>query len=285
MQPLHFNLIGAGRLGKNLALSLSSAGHLLKAIFNKQVITANQACSTLNSGKAVAYLSDLPQADIIFITTPDDVIEEIVLELASKKIIKPGSIAVHCSGVLNSDILKPLQAQGCFIASLHPLKAFRADTLDKNSFNNCDCALEGDNQATQVLSMLFKPLGANLVTIMPDKKPLYHAAAVFASNYLVTLALQALHLFKEVGIKEQEAKPIIARLMHTSLANIQDAANLSTALTGPLARGDVNTIVKHLKAQKYLSTLPLYKALSVETLPLTSLSLLQKKLLAELLRE
>ncbi|MGQ3889121.1 Rossmann-like and DUF2520 domain-containing protein [Legionella sp. CNM-1927-20] len=284
MQPLYFNLIGAGRLGKNLALSLISTGQgSLRGILNKSFTSAKQTYLLLNQGKPVASLTDLPPANITFITTPDDDIAPMALELALKKVIVPGSIVVHCSGVLSSDVLKPLQEQGCFIASFHPLKAFRADLLDQNSFKDCDCAIEGDEQAIAILATLFKPLGANLVTVDASKKTLYHAAAVLAANHLVTLAAQAIELLIEAGIQEQEAKPIITRLMQTSLTNIQCAPNLAAALTGPLVRGDINTIAKHIKAQENLSTLSLYKSLSLQALPLTTLSSAKKNLLIKML--
>ncbi|STX49945.1 Uncharacterized conserved protein [Legionella busanensis] len=286
MQSLFFNLIGAGRLGKNLALSLVSSGQIsLRAILNKKFSSAEQTQSLVNQGKPLISIMDLPSADITFITTPDDDIALIALELAQKKIVRPGSTVVHCSGVLSSEVLKPLQEQGCYIASFHPLKAFRADVVDQNCFKNCDCAIEGDEQAIVILSTLFKPLGANLVTVDASKKILYHAAAVLAANHLVTLAAQAIELFVAAGIAEQEAKPIITRLMQTSLTNIQCAPSLTAALTGPLVRGDINTIAKHINAQKNLPTLSLYKLLSLKTLPLTNLSLTQKNLLINMLTE
>ncbi|WP_131781969.1 Rossmann-like and DUF2520 domain-containing protein [Legionella gresilensis] len=286
MPSLLFNLIGAGRLGKNLALSLISSGQIsLGAILNKKFSNAEQTHSLVKQGKPVASIMDLPSADITFITTPDDDIAPIALELAQKKIILPGNIVAHCSGVLSSEVLKPLQDQGCYIASFHPLKAFRADLFDQNCFKDCDCAIEGDERAIAILSTLFKPLGANLVTIDASKKTLYHAAAVLAANHLVTLATQAIELFVEAGISEQEAKPVITRLMQTSLTNIQCAPSLTAALTGPLVRGDINTIAKHINAQENLSTLSLYKLLSLKALPLTNLSLTQKNLLINLLTE
>ncbi|STX27506.1 Uncharacterized conserved protein [Legionella beliardensis] len=286
MHTFRFNVIGAGRLGQNLAISLIKTGQAsLQAIVSKQFINAKQACLAIKAGHAIACLTDLPPADLIFITTPDDIIAQIALELADKKLVLPGSIIVHCSGVLSSDILRPLQELGCFIANFHPLKAFRKTLLDPAAFSACDCAIEGDEYALNVLATLFNPLGANLVAINPHKKAIYHAAAVLAANHLVTLATQAIELFMAAGIKEQDAKQITTRLIQTSLDNIKHTTDLSAALTGPLVRGDIMTIAKHLKAQENLSTLPLYKLLSLQSLSLTSLSAAKKELLIKMLED
>ncbi len=266
---MKFNIIGAGRLGKNIASALLSQGnHELIAICNQTPRSTTHALEELGCGIAVESLSQLPPADITFITTPDDAIASIASTLRVSN-----SIVVHCSGVLSSDVLSPLKHQNNAIASIHPLKAFRKDDLQRNALNDCYCVIEGDALAIEQINVIFTALGARVVSIQSDQKPTYHAAAVMASNYMVTLASCAMDLFTQAGLTSAQAKDITQTLMQSSLSNIQQTAMLTEALTGPLARGDINTIQKHLSAIEPAHIHALYRAAAMATLPLTSLPL------------
>lgn len=279
---MKFNVIGGGKLGKNIAIALSQSSDVkLGAIYNKHLKKAQLAIEQVGSGEAISNLNDLPAADIVFITVPDDSISTVVAYLVNHAILAPNTIVVHCSGVLSSSILKPLHQ--CLIASFHPLKAFRQDVVDKTSFQHCHCVLEGDYKAIACLTSLFSPLGALLISIHPNHKTIYHAAAVMASNYLVTLANSAISLFKESGIDDALSHEITVNLMQSSLTNIMHAPTLSSALTGPLARGDRLTISEHLTALSNPLIKELYTAAALATLPLTHLNAEQQTSLRDLL--
>jgi len=264
---LRFNIIGAGRLGKNLALSLMSRGGCeLVAVCNRRLNRAVAAVSELGSGIAVETLAALPAVDFTFITTPDDRIAGIAAEL----VISSG-IVVHCSGVLGSDVLVPLKKYGCLIASIHPLRAFRKNNLQANALQDCDCVVEGDLRAVELLTTLFTRMGARVMPINPVKKNTYHAAAVMASNYIVTLAGCAVELLMDAGLSEIQAKGMTQRLMQSSLTNLQDTTHVAEALTGPLVRGDLNTIHQHLHAITTPHIDALYRAAALATLPLINL--------------
>jgi len=281
---MQFNLIGAGRLGKNLAVVLSENSEAkLKTVCNSSLESAAQAVSLIGCGKAVATLKELPAADLTIITTPDDRIALVVNDLLQYKLINPGSIVIHCSGVLSSATLAPLRELSCAVASFHPLKAFPTGMVDKNALIDCHCVLEGDANALAILSDLFKSSGAHLMTINADKKAGYHAAAVIASNYLVTLAATAIELLNNAGIEEIAAHKMITQLMQSSLTNVQKSTKAMHALTGPLARGDMETINYHLQALKGTEMLPFYTAAALATLPLTGLTADKKESITELL--
>lgn len=268
-----FNIIGAGRLGKNVALALVKSGQAsLGGVCNQNTVRAELAIRQIGCGIAVECLEDLPAANLTFITTPDDSITRIVRDLVKKKSLSFGSLVVHCSGVLNSDILSPLREQGCHIASFHPLKAFRDGAMQADVFNRCDCVLEGDSEALEILIPMVRLLGANPVTINAEKKASYHAAAVMASNYLVTLAANAVELFLQAGMDAVQAKDIVDHLMQGSLDNIRQSPTMASALTGPLMRGDSATISQHLAALENSQTRTLYEAAAYATLSLTNLS-------------
>ncbi|MBA2657292.1 MAG: DUF2520 domain-containing protein [Tatlockia sp.] len=272
---MKFNIIGAGRLGKVIGQALlhSKQGELL-AVCNSHFSSAKLAVEQLGSGTAVANPVDLPSADITFITTPDDNIPEMAKRLAEEKILRPRSLVIHCSGVLSSEVLNPLKNIGCYIASLHPLRAFKKIDLHLNqsAFEDCDCVVEGEDEALATISPLFKKLGAKIIPIKAEGKTVYHTAAVIASNYLVTLAATAVELFTEAGIEPSLAKQMTTNLMTSSLNNIQQSAHVAEALTGPLQRADISTLNKHLQALAKPTTKALYVKAALATLPLTRLS-------------
>ena len=143
--------------------------------------------------------------------------------------------------------------------------------MRSNAFQDCDCVVEGDDDAVQWLTTCFTQMGAQVVPMHATKKSVYHAAAVMASNYVVTLAGCAVGLLVDAGLTEQQAQPMVLRMMSSSLDNLQQTTHASQALTGPLARGDLNTIINHLQAIKSPCISALYRAAGLATLPLTGL--------------
>lgn len=267
---MNCNLIGAGRLGMNIAFSLSGLNTIrFDYICNTSYTSALQSCEVLGFGLPVGTIKELPQSDVTWITCNDDSISQVVYDLGLLQNLKRGSFVIHCSGVLSSSILEPLRAQGCYVASFHPPKSFQAGKPEKNAFADLVCIVEGDQPACQWLQSTFTQLGAQLLTIEPNEKPAYHAAAVIASNYLVTLAHHSQQLLLQTGLHESEAKKIISQLMQSSLINLQQKEHIPEALTGPLARGDLRTISKHLQAIKSKEINDLYKSMAMATLPMT----------------
>lgn len=278
------HIIGAGKLGLNLAYALN-AGKLIeiKALCNRSLKRAQQSVALIGCGQAVADLTALPPASLIFITTGDDEIAQVANVLAEHHCVEPGTIVAHCSGVLSADILKPLADRGCLVASIHPLKAFLASSLQASVFAGCHCAVEGNPQAVNYLTALFQQLGAVVHTIKADKKEVYHAAAVMASNYLVTLAHHAQNLLQESGLSDNHAMAITQQLLQSSLHNLQQHNHPRDALTGPLMRGDYNTLEKHINAIQQTEVKDLYCTAALATLELTSHDKTQILKLASLL--
>lgn len=283
---MKLNIIGAGRLGRSIAYALTTNRLAnLEAVLTTTIQGSERICNELQAGTAIDSLKFLPFADLTFITTPDDCIDTIVDRLVNDPVLHPGSIVVHCSGVLGSDILKPLRQQGCYIASFHPLKAFQTQTLNSEVFKHCDCVMEGDPEAIAILSNLFEALDANLIAIKPESKIKYHAAAVIASNYLVTLSSLATTLLEETGIPDTHAKSMITKLMESNLENIKKVNTPKEALTGPLSRGDLTTIKMHLDHLSAPHLTSFYRHAGLVTLPLTTLNEETKQSIETLLLE
>jgi predicted short-subunit dehydrogenase-like oxidoreductase (DUF2520 family) len=268
---MYFNIIGAGRLGMSLASALINQSQWrLLAMCNHHLTSAQDKTKYLQEGYAVASTDELPHAPITFITTPDDQLVNIVEALANNVSLMAGDMVVHCSGVYSSTLLLPLKERGCLVASVHPLRAFASTVPLDQPFLDCDYAIEGDLAVVLLLSTVFGQWGAKMISLCAEKKQAYHAAAAMASNYIVTLASCATSLFMDAGIDALRAKELCEKLMSGSLQNMKGSADMAQALTGPLMRGDINTILLHLNAIKTPLTEGLYRAAGLATLPLTN---------------
>jgi len=284
---IEFNIVGAGRLGFAIANALHyNHAATLKGVYNQHAINSANVVKTLGVGKAIADLADLPPVDITFITTPDYCIQTVAEKLAEGRSIKPTSVIVHCSGVLDAQTaLGSLKKHQCLIASIHPLKAFSVSIVDPFYFRDCPCAIEGDSAAIDLLTHLFNRLDAQLIPLNPKHKALYHAGATIAANYMVTLAATSSQCLQQAGISKSQTIEIVTQLMQSSLDNIKLKANFSTALTGPLARGDIETIQRHLEVLDDPLLHKLYQITGLATLPLTTIDEKMRAALAQLLGE
>ena len=197
--------------------------------------------------------------------------------------IKPGDFVFHCSGSLSSDILGAVERQGAYTASVHPIHSFADPSRSISNFQNTFCAIEGHTNAIEILTKLFTAIGGNVFNITKDKKKLYHAGGVVASNYLVTLSFLAMQCYKEAGVSEETAKQIVNSLMSGTLNNLQYNAH-NAALTGPIQRGDINTVSGHMYAfQANQNMALLYSLMGKQTIQLTDHTPEKRKQLEEAL--
>lgn len=269
---MNSTIIGAGRLGKNIAYALHKAKITsINNICNRSLESAQQACLELGVGQAVASVAQLNSTDVIWITCGDDAISQVVQSLSECSTLKTGCFVIHCSGVLNSSILAPLKNKGCFVASLHPLKAFKTGYLDDKAFKQVHCVMEGEPQVCHWLNDAFTQLDAQVIPINPAAKSAYHAAAILSANYLITLAASSEELLLQSGLTKEQAREMICHLMQGNIDNLKQTQHISAALTGPLTRGDIQTLALHLQAIKNPAISNLYKAAGLATLSLTQL--------------
>lgn len=189
------------------------------------------------------------RADLCLLTVKDSQIQGIC-ESHSKE-FKPGSVVAHCSGTLDSNVLASAkQHSDALICSIHPLNTFPtpkvAIALLDNPQHNTYLYTEGDQKALEMCDLLFADLGFNSVRIKRDAKPLYHAACVFASNYLVSLIDASLATAQAAGIDRDQFTKSIMPLAQATLANIEQVDTVS-ALSGPIVRGDAHTVATHVE--------------------------------------
>lgn len=246
--PKTLSIIGCGKVGQTLGrLWCTQKTFILLDILNRSPDSAQRAATFIGAGCVMTSFDALRQADVYLIATGDDQIAACCTALADTGKLQPGSIVFHCSGALSSTELNAAAEQGAAVASIHPIRSFADPNQIVGNFAGTWCGCEGDVTALSVLAPAFSTIGAQLVDIQHGKKTLYHTAAVFASNYLVTLIDVAQQAYVAAGIPPELALKLIEPLLSESAANAFRLGP-ATALTGPIARGDLATVARQYEA-------------------------------------
>lgn len=241
-------IIGAGHVGTSLG-RLWHANHTaaLCQVLNRTVESARTAVSFMGAGEPIADYAELRRADLYMVAVPDDQIAACARRLAATGLLARDSVVFHCSGSLPADIMRDVLAQGAAAASVHPIRSFASPEQVLDSFAGTWCGMEGTASALPVLDRLFRAIGAKPVAIDGSAKLIYHSAAVFASNYLVTLADIALEAYERAGIPRETGLQMIGPLMRKTIDNLLTMGP-ERALSGPVARGDWQTVEKQYRA-------------------------------------
>ena len=269
MKPT-FAIVGCGKVGVTLARHLAAAGYRPVAFASRGSASAHTAAEAAGGGRVYREAWEATgDADVVFITTPDGTIQTVAQALAAHKGVKRGAVVLHCSGALASTILAPVCESGAHVGSLHPLQSFAAPVLAHNPFQGIIMAAEGDATAVALCREMALALGAELLALETENKALYHAAAVVASNYLVTLLAVATRLLEGSGIAPEAALKVLLPLVRGTLQNVAERG-IPQALTGPIARGDRETVAAHCRkiGQSLPDLLPFYRLMGAHTLPL-----------------
>jgi predicted short-subunit dehydrogenase-like oxidoreductase (DUF2520 family) len=260
-------IVGCGTVGTTLGKLFAEVGYPIVGVASRRLESARRTAELVGilkySDNSVHITSN---ADIVFVTTPDSAIQSVCNEIAMQHGFKNSSVVFHCSGAHPSEILASARQCGAHIGSLHPLQSFATVDQALQMVAGCTCTFEGDPEALPLARKLVRDMGASFIQIRVQDRPLYHAAAVVASNYLVTLLDLAMALNQLIGIAEKDSIKAFLPLMRGTLNNVE---NLGThrALTGPIVRGDIDTIKSHIEAIKNRAPelLPLYMALGQST--------------------
>jgi predicted short-subunit dehydrogenase-like oxidoreductase (DUF2520 family) len=242
------SIIGCGNVGRALGrLWFRNHTFIIGDVLNRSHESAQRAVDFMGAGRAVDAYADLRPADIFLIGTSDDQIAQCCEELARLRHLSKNTIVFHCSGALSSTELGPASRLGAAVASVHPIRSFAAPEQVAMHFAGTYCGMEGDARALQVLGDAFSAIGARMVQIDPDHKIIYHSAAVFACNYLVTLLELAQQAYVKSGIPHDAALKLMEPLVRETVDNVFSLGP-EHALTGPIARGDVATALKQYRA-------------------------------------
>ncbi|MGO0123090.1 Rossmann-like and DUF2520 domain-containing protein [Desulfothermobacter acidiphilus] len=256
-------IVGAGRVGTALAVGLKEQGYPVVAIASRSRPSACYLASKV--GAEVATPEEVARgADLVFITTPDDAIAAVAEAIAQKGGFRAGQWVAHASGSLSAEVLRLAATAGAITFSLHPLQSFADRETAAELLTGSFFAFEGDERAEELARLIVADLRGSFWLLRSANKPLYHAAACVASNYLVSLLHFMKRLAVRAGLPEEQIMPAFLPLIQGTLNNVL-ALGAVGALTGPVARGDRETIRRHREALRP-EEWELYRALGLYTL-------------------
>ncbi|MCU0726664.1 MAG: DUF2520 domain-containing protein [Planctomycetes bacterium] len=237
---------GAGAVGTALARLLLAAGWRAGGVACRTPESAERAVRRIGGGHAVRDGGEAARgADLLLLTVPDRAIREVAEAVAAATTLHRGALALHCSGALSSDALAPLRPGGACVGSLHPLQTFTGAEGAEERVRKSFLFYEGDDPDR--IRAVALDLGGRPVLIRPEGKVLYHAGAAAACNLGVAMVDLGVRLMSAAGIDRQEALKALLPLLRGTVSSLA-AVGLPAALTGPVARGDVETVAGHLAA-------------------------------------
>jgi len=257
-------LIGPGRAGVGLALALAQAGYSVRLHGrNKKSVPAPLTITVGDGGKPPPWIADV---DTVILTVRDDAITPLAASLAKARAITERHVVLHLSGVQGQEALGPLVTTRAALGSFHPLQTIVEPELTPGRLKGAWAAVEGMPRAIEAGERIAQDLGMRPFRIATKSKAIYHAGAVFASNYLVVVEAVAQRLLRHAGLSDADAWAALRPLVEGTFENLS-RHEPREALTGPLVRGDTATIVRHLESLA-VDDAKLYRALGRAALEL-----------------
>jgi predicted short-subunit dehydrogenase-like oxidoreductase (DUF2520 family) len=267
-------LVGAGRVGSVLGRVLSENGERITAVVSRTRGSATRGGRFVGCKTTSTRLCDLPvDTDLVLITTPHEAVEAVASELATRDDLRFRLMAFcHASGMLTADVLAPLRKRGATVFSFHPLQTFPRDFRPRAilpTARGIYYGVDGTTRGIRVARDLARRLEGHVIVVPPEHRQLYHAACVVASNHLTVLLSILESLYRALGVKGQRYSPVFAPIISSTLRNVA-RTNPRNALSGPVARGGVDTIAGHLDALQASvpDVIPYYARLTMETVRL-----------------
>ena len=257
--------IGAGKVATALACGLHGKGYPVVAVASRSFSSAQRLSEFIPSCQSFRDKQQVvDSSDIVFITTPDDVIAQVAGELRWQA----GKSAVHCSGADSSDLLKKAVSDGAAVGVFHPLQTFAGAEQAKNSLAGITFSIEAQEPLLTTLKGMASALGGRCMVLKPEDRALYHASAVMVCNYLVTLVKLSTDLWADFGLSRKDAVRALLPLIKGTVNNIE-TVGLPACLTGPISRGDTGTLKKHLQALDagHDDIVSAYRELGLKTVP------------------
>jgi predicted short-subunit dehydrogenase-like oxidoreductase (DUF2520 family) len=243
-----FVIIGAGRVGTALGYILGREGAEVVAVASRRQDSLDQAANFIKDSLLTPdVVKAAKKGNVKIITTQDDLIADTCLLLVTENAIKRGDYVVHMSGALELDVLEPAERLGAHTASIHPLQTF-ADVHGavKRIPGSVFAVTTHDEETRQWAENLVTKLGGDPVNLAEKDKILYHIGAVTASNLLVALEHAAELLYQEIGMSGPKALSALLPLIEGTVQNLQKHGT-EKALTGPVARGDIGILRRHIE--------------------------------------
>jgi len=259
-------VIGIGRVGSAFIRELTKSGLYIKVILDRNKSKSDRMLEYLRNHDihASAFLFDLKKCDLIIISVNDDEIQEVCKSLVNESVLKDGSTVVHTSGMVSTRMLNSAKSKGLFTGNIHPILSFPDTESHYPPFDGSWFGIDGDRETIEILTELIKAMGARFIRIKDSNREFYHLAMVFASNYIAALHLVARKiLIDKCKIDNETINECLLKLESSVIKNLQ-IDELGNALSGPIVRGDVTTIKRHINALKgeYPQFLQLYSEMA-----------------------
>ena len=239
---LRVGVVGAGRVGAVLSARLRAAGHEIVAAAGESDASRHRI-ATLLPGVHVDKPSAVARAsDLLLLTVPDDMLPNVVSVLAASGALHEGQYVVHTSGRHGLAVLEPALAVGARTVALHPAMTFTGTALDLDRLDGCVFGLTARTDERVFAEGLVADLGGRPMWVPEEMRTLYHAGLAHGANHLVTLVTEAMELLAAAG--SDDPAGTLRPLLTAALDNALEQGD--AALTGPIVRGDLNTVRAHL---------------------------------------
>jgi len=256
-------VVGAGRVGAVLAAALRAAGHDVVAAAGESTASRARIDALLPGVRRDKPTDVARSCDLLLLTVPDDMLENVVTTMVGARAIRPGQVVCHTSGRHGLAVLRAATDIGAVPLALHPAMTFTGTAVDLDRLPGCVFGVTAREQDRPLAESLVTDMRGVPMWVPEDKRTLYHAGLAHGANHLVTLVAQAMELLAASGAEDPAAtlRPLLTAALDNALAS-GDAA-----LTGPIVRGDVNTVAAHLAeiAETAPATIPSYVAMAKAT--------------------
>ena len=250
MNRKRIGFVGAGRVGRGLSLALSRRGYSITGVASR------------SRGDAQAVVD---ASDIVFLTVPDGAIAQVCASLHWR----PGKAAVHCSGAAELSVLRAAENAGAQAGGFHPLQMFADPEIAARGLAGCAIAVEASEPLAGELRDMVAALGGRLLVVPAGARAAYHAGAHYAAAFVCALLAEGAEIWRRIGIAPDDALPALLSLLRGATDAVAHAGP-ARAMAGAVARGDIDTVRRHLAALGGLDAKlsELYCTLALRCVPL-----------------
>lgn len=262
--PIGF--IGAGRMGTALAWGLAGKGYAVTAVASRSRASAEKLAAGIPGCRAMPDAQALVDAaNMVLLTVPDDAIAATCAGLRWRA----GQAVVHCSGATELSVLAPAAASGAHVGGFHPLQMFTDPGTALRGLPGCAIAVEAEPPLLEALTQMATALECHALRVAPGQRALYHAGAGYVAAFVNALVAEALRIWGPLGLREADAIRALLPLLRGTADSIERAGP-AHGMAGPVSRGDLGTVAKHLEALVALDAeVPdLYRRLALRTVAL-----------------
>ncbi|GEC98812.1 hypothetical protein KVA01_09670 [Kocuria varians] len=246
---LGVGVISAGKVGAVLGAALRAAGHAVVGVHASSPESRERAAALLPEVPVLDVPTIVERSELVLLAVPDDQLPGLVSGLAAIGAWQPGQLVVHTSGRYGTEVLEPVRAAGGIGLAVHPAMTFTGLSLDLQRLVDCSFGVTAAAPVLPIAQALVVEMGAEPVVIAEADRPLYHAALAHGSNHVMTILGESMQVLGEIGVEHPDR--VLGPLVRATVDNA--LASGENALTGPVARGDVSTVVAHVAALRELA--------------------------------